>query len=286
MSVEHKPSSNGSSLRRSIAPQVRRLALTAGGLVGRVVDPVAVAWLLTRSAPDPARAARDVVVKVAGLLPPTPVDVVAGYLEGRVLFGRPEASTSGFEWHRETARAVTTAATRQVPKRLRAVQRRAGFDVRFDSDIAAVMRACRRGDDSWITERLVDLYRELQVGGFATTVTVHHDGEMVGGLWGIEVGRTFGIMSVFHRADHAGTIAQIAVFDAIGSDERWDVVDNGVLNEHYARFGAVEVTVEAFSAMVLEGLRPVVGSAESHRSAESIPDLVEGTPIVGGSDRP
>lgn len=188
---------------------------------------------------------------------PRPPEVVAGYTRGWVLFGRPAGSQRArFEWRWFPQRAVITEETAKVPKRLRSIQRRRELEVRFDQDFEAIMQRCREGRSGWLTPEAVDLYREVHQLGFTTTVATYRDDELVGGLWGIRVGRTLGIMSMFHTVDHAGALALAAVAESVGSDGRWSLVDCGQLNENFRRYGAHEVPTERFSELVWESARP------------------------------
>jgi leucyl/phenylalanyl-tRNA--protein transferase len=72
---------------------------------------------------------------------------------------------------------------------------------------------------------------------------------------GITIGRVFNIMTIFHREDHAGSIAMAAVVDIVRADGRWALIDFGLLTPHFERFGAVEVSEDRFLQLLRENSR-------------------------------
>jgi leucyl/phenylalanyl-tRNA---protein transferase len=183
---------------------------------------------------------------------PTASQVIANYAHGLVLLGRPGARRVKFEWRSFPARAVITKETAKVPKRLRPIQRRGELEVRFDQDFEAIISACQEGRTAWmwITPALIEVYRELRGLGFVSTVGTYRDGRLVGGLWGIGIGGAFGLMSMFHREDHAGSLAMAALVNALLSEGRWSVIDFGVMTPNFSRYGAREIPVAEFRELV------------------------------------
>lgn len=192
---------------------------------------------------------------------PSASEIVSQYTSGWVLFGVPHAASSRLEWRRFPRRAVITRETVHVPKRLRSVQRRGELELRYGEDFDAILEHCREGRDGWLTEEAVAAYRSLHDLGFVATVATYRDDRLVGGMWGIAIGEVLGIMSMFHLEDHAGALALAAVADKVAAGERWSLVDCGVLNENFKRYGAYEVTNDEFCELVWKASRP--SSAQS-----------------------
>jgi leucyl/phenylalanyl-tRNA---protein transferase len=186
---------------------------------------------------------------------PSAVEIAANYTRGWVLFGVRMAGLGGLEWRRFPKRAVITRDTARVPKRLRSIQRRQELVVRYDEDFEAIVEHCREGRSGWLTDQAVGAYRSLYELGFVGTVGTYRDGRLVGGMWGITVGRVFGIMSMFHLENHAGSLALVAVLDCVQDGERWSVIDCGELNENFKRYGALEIPSDQFCDLVWRSLR-------------------------------
>ena len=187
---------------------------------------------------------------------PTAPEVIANYMRGLVLFGRSGARLAKFEWRSFPMRGVITKETANVPKNLRRVQRQGEMEVRFDTDFEAIIRSCQEGRTGWmwITPALVDVYRDVHSLGFVSTVGTYRDGRLVGGLWGIAIGRTFGIMSIFHRESNAGSLAIAALVDAVLDDDRLSVIDCGVMAPKFDMYGAREIPAEDLCELVRSSL--------------------------------
>jgi leucyl/phenylalanyl-tRNA--protein transferase len=188
---------------------------------------------------------------------PRASEVVANYTRGLVLFGRSDARRAVFEWHSPPTRAVIAQDTAKIPRALRPVRRRADLEVRVDQDFEAIVHSCQQGRSGWvwITPALIDVYREVNQLGFVRTVGTYRDGQLVGGLWGIGVGRVFGIMSMFHRENNAGTLALGALVDVVRDDGRWSAIDCGTMLPHFALYGASEISQEQFCELIWHTLK-------------------------------
>jgi leucyl/phenylalanyl-tRNA--protein transferase len=185
----------------------------------------------------------------------TASDIVANYARGWVLFGRPDTRLAPLIWRRFDTRAIITPESGKVPRRLRSVIRKEALEIRFNEDFDAVMEHTRSGRAGWLTPGAVRAYREVAALGLGSTVGAYRDGELVGGLWGLEIGRTFGILSMFHLESHAGSIALSALVESVRERRRWTLIDCGGLNENFARYGAYEVPTTQFSELVWQGTR-------------------------------
>jgi len=189
---------------------------------------------------------------------PTAPEVIANYARGLVLFGRPGARRANFEWRSFPSRAVITRETAKMPRALRPVLRRGELETRFDQDFESIVSSCRRtgrNDWAWITPPLIGVYREVQELGFVRTVGTYRDGQLVGGLWGIGVGRVLGIMSMFHRENNGGSLALGALVDTVISGGRLSVVDCGQMRPHFPLYGATEISRQRFCELVCENLQ-------------------------------
>ncbi len=203
----------------------------------------------------------------------TASDIVANYGRGWVLFGRPDARLAPLIWRRFDTRAVITPESGKVPRRLRSVIRKEALEVRFNEDFEAVLEHTRAGRAGWLTPSAAAAYRQVGSLGLASSVGAYRDGELLGGLWGLEVGRTFGILSMFHLESHAGSIALAALVESVRERRRWTLVDCGGLTENFARYGAYEVPTSQFSELVWQGIR-----SESPAAG----DPAAGDPAAGG----
>jgi leucyl/phenylalanyl-tRNA--protein transferase len=148
-----------------------------------------------------------------------------------------------------------------VSRSLRKTIRAGRLQVSLDSCFAQVMEGCaapRRGQDgTWITLEMTEAYRRLFDLGYAHSVEVWADRQLVGGLYGVAIGRMFYGESMFSRISDASKVALVALVKQIG---RWGFpcVDCQMSTRHLFSLGAREVPRAAF----LRHLRPLVRQAQ------------------------
>jgi leucyl/phenylalanyl-tRNA--protein transferase len=191
----------------------------------------------------------------------SPERVISNYCQGLVLLGKN--IHGDLIWHDFPERSIITPETAHISKRLRRYMKRDEFTIRVDKDFEAVVRACQREGWTWVNEATIDIYTRLFSMGFARCMEAHQDGELVAGLWGLEVGSTFAAMSMFHRVDRAGAVLFGAMVEMLTSGD-WDMVDCGVQHDHFRNFGAQDVSREPFVEMVVHGLHRTKSSGTRH----------------------
>lgn len=157
----------------------------------------------------PARAIRpwrDGLVGVGGDLRPD--TLLEAYQKG--IF--PWEGEQPIPWFSPDPRMILEPADFRSPRSLEKRARNAGFEVRFDTSFKRVMRACagvpRPGQPgTWITEGMVDSYGVLHQRGVGHSVEVWHGDRLVGGLYGLAMGRAFFGESMFHVERDASKLA-------------------------------------------------------------------------------
>jgi leucyl/phenylalanyl-tRNA--protein transferase len=105
--------------------------------------------------------------------------------------------------------------TRSVaaPKRTRQLERRQKLNVDFE----ATTVICREGRYGWRSDEAISTHHERNTLGFSSKVSTYRNRRLVGGMWGITVRGTFGIMSMFHHVDGAGSLEFIATVTLVRS---------------------------------------------------------------------
>lgn len=171
--------------------------------------------------------------------PPT---VVAAYRAG--CFPWPRRPGDEELWFSPDPRAVIVPGTVHVSRRLARTIRSARFRVTVDQDFAGVIAACAvrpEDDGTWITPNLAAAYRLLHHLGWTHSVEVWTlDGDLAGGLYGLQVGRLFGAESMFHRVTDASKVA-LAALDQVAQREGIALIDVQLLTPHLASMGALEI---------------------------------------------
>lgn len=132
------------------------------------------------------------------------------------------------------------AVSRSLAKTLRQQQ----FTVTFDRAFAEVVKACaqprKEEMGTWITEGIFQAYYDLYKSGYAHSAEAWLNGELVGGLYGIAMGRVFFGESMFHSKTDASKVAFVSLVEHL---KRWgyQLIDCQVSTRHLRNFGAEEI---------------------------------------------
>ncbi len=157
-------------------------------------------------------------------------------------------------WWSPNPRTVIFPKTHQVSKSLRKTLRRGTYQVSFDNDFKQVIEGCAAPrdytDGTWISEKIIDSYNELHLRGFCHSVEVWQDKVLVGGLYGIALGKVFFGESMFSRADNASKVGFAFLVRSL-SEWGFELIDCQVANSHLFSLGATEIPRDEFKQMLL-----------------------------------
>jgi len=158
-------------------------------------------------------------------------------------------------WWSPDPRMVLVPGEVRVTRSLAKRMRNAGFEVRVDTAFAEVMRACaapREGESgTWISPLMVAAYTRLHQAGYAHSVETWRDGQLVGGLYGVAIGRMFYGESMFSREPDASKVALVRLAQQL---QRWGfgLIDCQMETPHLASLGACTMPRAAFIARLAE----------------------------------
>jgi len=175
-------------------------------------------------------------------------------------------------WWSPDPRTVLRPGDLRVTRSLRKSIRNGGFEVSFDRDFEAVIRACgapRAGaTGTWITVEMRHAYLELHRAGYAHSVEIWRGGELAGGLYGVAVGRLFCGESMFSRATDASKVGLAWLCRHLAAWD-WPLIDSQTPTPHMLAMGASEIPRERF----LEQVRRLVDQDPGPRSWRLDPAL-------------
>ena len=157
-------------------------------------------------------------------------------------------------WWSPSPRTVIYPSQLHVSKSLRKFLRAGTYRVTFDHCFSEIMYACagprRDSDGTWISEEIIAGYTALHHRGFAHSVEVWRDQELVGGLYGMVLGRIFFGESMFSRADNASKVGFAHLVQQLLA-WNFQLIDCQVANDHLFSLGAVEIPREDFQQLLL-----------------------------------
>jgi len=199
--------------------------------------------------PNPEEAEPDGLLAVGGDLSIS--RLLAAYANGIFPW---YAENSPILWWSTDPRLVLIPNELHTPKSLRRVVNSNRFSVTFDHDFKGVITACAttarpEQDGTWIVPEMVEAYIHLHEAGFAHSVESWRDGRLVGGLYGVSIGRAFFGESMFFCEPEASKVAFIHFVRHL-RDHDFAFIDCQQTTRHLLRFGAREVRRSNFLAML------------------------------------
>jgi leucyl/phenylalanyl-tRNA--protein transferase len=133
------------------------------------------------------------------------------------------------------------------------------FEVKFDNNFDAVVDNCSKiyrkdQEGTWIVSDIKKAYAKLNTLGYAHSVEAYMDGELVGGLYGVSIGKAFFGESMFAKKSDA---SKVAFYHLIKKIKEWDFdfIDCQVPTDHLKSLGAIEIDREVFLDLLKKSLQ-------------------------------
>jgi leucyl/phenylalanyl-tRNA--protein transferase len=152
-------------------------------------------------------------------------------------------------WWSPDPRTVLFPASLKISRSLRRTLNQGQFQLTLDTAFHEVITACAepraRSFGTWITPEMTAAYCKLHAQGFAHSVECRFDGSLVGGLYGVAIGRVFFGESMFSREPNASKVAFCHLVRQLASWE-FGLIDCQVYSSHLASLGAEEIPRSRF----------------------------------------
>lgn len=202
--------------------------------------------------PDPALANSEGILAIGGDL--SAERLLLAYRMGIFPWFNPE---DPIVWWSPDPRFVLFPDDLKVSKSMRPYFNNEKFQLSFDTQFEEVMRHCQRSKRSgqeggtWITESMIEGYCELHQLGYAHSVEVWQEGELVGGLYGIAIGKCFFGESMFAKVSNASKFGFISLVRRL-KEQGYELIDCQQETKHLGSLGATDIPREHFLALLEE----------------------------------
>lgn len=161
-------------------------------------------------------------------------------------------------WVRPETRGIIPLDTFHVAKSLRKAVRQGRFEIRFDSAFEGVIDACAEQREerrtTWINQPIREAYVALFERGHCHSVEAWSDDRLVGGLYGVTLGRVFFGESMFSKATDASKVCLVRLVERL-KERGFALLDTQFTTPHLKHFGAVDVPRGKYERMLEEALK-------------------------------
>jgi leucyl/phenylalanyl-tRNA--protein transferase len=186
---------------------------------------------------------------VLAQLPLTPEQILFGYAQGMF----PMDKRGRIYWNCPDPRCALPLEKLYVPSRITRYLKKGLFELCFDRNPAAVLAACADRTETWLSPRLQAGYLALFELGALHTVEAYAGERLVGGAFGVALGRVCTIESMFSHEDHASKLAFAYLCQHLAA-RGFDLADCQYQSAHVERFGAIEMPRDEYRQRVARGL--------------------------------
>ena len=138
----------------------------------------------------------------------------------------------------------------------------------MDTAFEQTIRACSKPRknkpiDTWLVDEMIEAYIRLHTMGKAHSIEAWQDGRLVGGLYGVSLGRIFFGESMFAHQSNASKVALVALAEHL-KKHHFDLIDCQVTTEHLLRMGAREIDRSTFLKIITRSVQQQQGDAAWH----------------------
>ena len=178
--------------------------------------------------------------------------VIAAYKQGMFPMAETRSSKEIY-WIEPKKRGVFHFDKIKIPKKFKRFLKKNNFQIAIDNNFEQVINNCAKLNssrkDTWINSTIKKIYIEMHYNGLAHSVECYLNKELVGGLYGIKIGRIFFGESMFSFVSNASKVTLIHLLERLKIGG-FKILDTQFINEHLKQFGAIEVSNKEFKSII------------------------------------
>ena len=208
----------------------------------------------SRFFPPAEWADEDGIVAVGGTLHPDLL--LDAYSHG--IFPWPVDEDTPIVWASPANRGIFQWDRVHIPRRLKPLIRRSFFEITLNRDFRGVIRGCAtapgRKGETWITPAMIKAYTRFHEMGFAHSVEVWQNNELVGGVYGVAIGGLFAAESMFYRVSNASKVGLLYLLAHL-RQRSYTLVDIQMLTPVTESLGALEIPRREYLRRLAQALK-------------------------------
>ena len=178
----------------------------------------------------------------------TPFSLIEGYKKGIFPMAESKDDPSIF-WVSPELRGIINLENFIVPKSLKKIIKKKIFKIKINYNFINIINCCAelnyKRKDTWINKIIIDNYTALHKLKLATSVECYQENKLVGGLYGVHLGKFFFGESMFSRKSNASKVALVYLAAHLKKGG-FKILDTQYLTKHLKQFGAIEIKKEKY----------------------------------------
>lgn len=183
----------------------------------------------------------------------SPQTVLQGIYQG--IFPMADSDGSGeIHWYQPEKRGIIPLDRFKISHSLKNILNRKKFEVKVNTCFEDIIRKCAdTRKETWINEQIIETYCGLHHMGFAHSVEVFEQGNLVGGLYGVAVKRLFCGESMFHSSPNASKVALYYLVQILQKNG-FTLLDTQYINPFLAQMGGIEIEHSDYMKLLEEAV--------------------------------
>lgn len=182
-----------------------------------------------------------------------PAALLYGYANGVFPMAESKNDANVF-WVKPKMRGILPLESLHISHSMRRFLKKNPFEIRFDCNFEATVKACADREETWINKTIFDAYVTLFQNKCAHSVECYENGELAGGLYGVSLKSAFFGESMFSRRTNASKTALFHLVERL-KNGGFTLLDTQFLTPHLASMGGVEIPQEDYLILLRAALR-------------------------------
>jgi leucyl/phenylalanyl-tRNA---protein transferase len=158
-------------------------------------------------------------------------------------------------WYEPRMRGIIPLDGFKVSKSLKQTLRSGKFTISINRNFENVIRHCANRTDRWISEEIIEVYTELHQLGYAYSFEVNNSvtQQLIGGLYGVAMGKAFFGESMFHLERDASKVALFYLVEWMKL-KKMELLDTQYITDHLRSLGGIEIPQAQYLELLLKAL--------------------------------
>lgn len=182
-----------------------------------------------------------------------PAALLYGYATGVFPMAESKDDPNVF-WVRPKMRGILPLESLHVSHSMRRFLKKNPFEIRFDCNFEATVKACAEREETWINKTIFDAYVTLFQNKCAHSVECYENGKLAGGLYGVSLKSAFFGESMFSRRTNASKTALFYLVERLKKGG-FTLLDTQFITPHLASLGGVEIPQEEYLTLLRAALQ-------------------------------
>ena len=152
-------------------------------------------------------------------------------------------------WCNPLTRAVIPISKLHISRSLKKLCFKKNFEFSINHDFPSIISSCANREETWINKAIVNIYNNLHDLGYAHSIEVWEEKKLIGGLYGVAIGKVFFAESMYSKNPNGSKIALIALMGILAF-HKFSLLDVQFMTNHLKTMGAQEISRSLFLYLV------------------------------------